>query len=131
MMEMNIAYRGKKKFMVTSRGHQLIVDQPEEQEGTDEGMTPPELFVASLATCMAVYVLNYCRNTGINPNDMIINVNWEKAANPARVGEITVRIKLPKLVDKEKAKAIIKVAEHCMVHNSIINPPKVNISMAE
>jgi putative redox protein len=130
-MEMKIAYKGKKKFVVTTRGHQLLVDQPIEDEGSDEGMTPPEIFVASLASCMGVYVLNYCKNIGINPNDMILSVEWEKATNPARLSYIKVDIKLPKIKAKEKEKAIIKVAEHCLVHNTINSPPQISINLIE
>jgi uncharacterized OsmC-like protein len=130
-MEMKIAYKGKKKFMVTTRGQQLLVDQPIEDEGTDEGMTPPEIFVASLATCMGVYVLNYCKNIGINPNDMILSVEWEKTSNPARIGKIKVDIKLPKIKAKDRQQAIIKVAEHCLVHNTIHNPPEISINLTE
>ena len=128
-MEMKIAYRGGKKFLVACRGHQLIVDQPAEKEGHDEGMTPPEIFVASIATCMGVYVANYCKNVGLNPNDMLISVQWEQATNPARIGSIRVEIKLPKMESREREDAILKVAEHCLVHNSILQPPKVEIQL--
>jgi uncharacterized OsmC-like protein len=58
-MEMKIAYRSGKKFVATCRGKQLIIDQPLENGGTDEGITPPEAFIASVGSCMGVYVLNY------------------------------------------------------------------------
>ncbi len=130
-MDMKVAYKGGKRFMVTTRGQQLLVDQPLEEEGTDKGMTPPEVFVASLATCMGAYVLNYCKNIGINPNDMILSLEWEKASNPARIGSITVDIKLPKIKAKDRQQAIIKVAEHCLVHNTILTPPRITINLTE
>ncbi len=130
-MEMKVAFKGGRKFMVTTRGHQLLVDQPLGEEGTDKGMTPPEVFVASLASCMGVYVLNYCKNVGINPSDMMLSLEWEKATNPARIGSITVDIKLPKIKAKDRQQAIIKVAEHCLVHNTIQNPPEITISLTD
>jgi uncharacterized OsmC-like protein len=130
-MEMKVAYKGGKRFMVTTRGHQLLVDQPLEEDGADKGMTPPEIFVASLATCMGVYILNYCKNIGINPNDMMLSVDWKKASNPARIGSIKVEIKLPKIKAKDRQKAIIKVAEHCLVHNTIQTPPEISVKLIE
>ena len=61
-MELKVAYRSGKKFVVTCRGKQIIIDQPVESGGNDEGMSPPETFIASVGSCMGVYVLNYCKN---------------------------------------------------------------------
>ncbi|MBI5788093.1 MAG: OsmC family protein [Candidatus Schekmanbacteria bacterium] len=128
-MEMKIAYKGSKKFLATCRGHQMIIDLPEDQEGSDAGMTPPETFVASLGSCMGVYILNYCRNVKINPTDMLISVDWEKGANPARISHIKVNVKIPRMTQEDRKEALIKVAEHCLVHNTIHNPPKVEIEL--
>jgi hypothetical protein len=40
-------------YEVSVRGHQVIVDQPTDAGGQDTAPTPTELFVASLATCVA------------------------------------------------------------------------------
>lgn len=130
-MEMKIAYKGQKKFTITNRGHQILVDQLLEEDGTDKGMTPPELFIASLATCMGTYIIKHCNNIGINSSGMLLSVNWEKASNPARIGNIRVDINLPKMEAGDDKKAIIKVAELCLVHNTIQNPPKININLVE
>ena len=37
------------------RGHRITVDQPADAGGTDKAATPTELFVASLAACVAFY----------------------------------------------------------------------------
>ena len=92
-------------------------------------MTPPETFIAALGSCMGVYVLNYCKNVQINTNDMILSVRWEKASNPARISNIEVEICLPKMLSEERRQAIIKVAEHCLVHNTIHIPPKLQVSV--
>ncbi len=73
-MEIIAAFKGKKKFTTTTRGHQLLVDLPIEEGGTDNGMTPPEVFVASLVTSMGIYIVDYCNNIGIKPNGMIFSV---------------------------------------------------------
>ena len=126
---MKVAYRGGKKFLVACRGQQLTVDQPANKEGTDAGMTPPELFIASIATCMGVYVVNYCKNANINANDMTLSISWEQANDPARVSSITVDIDMPKISTHERDNAIVKVAEHCLVHNSITAPPQITINL--
>lgn len=46
------------------RGHRMLVDQPPEAGGEDEAPTPTELFVASLATCVAFYAGRYLTRHG-------------------------------------------------------------------
>jgi uncharacterized OsmC-like protein len=130
-MEMKIAYRSGKKFIATCRGKQLVIDQPLENGGTDEGMTPPEAFIASIGSCMGVYVLNYCRSANINPTDMILSIEWDKTKNPARISKIKVEIKIPKSKMKERSEAILKVANHCLVHQTLLQPPKMEINLVE
>jgi len=124
-LEMKIAYKGGKKFIAISGGRQIIIDLPVEQGGSDG----PETFVAALASCMGVYVLNYCKNVKINTNNMLLSVQWEKASNPARISSIKVEVCLPRMLDKERQEALIKVAEHCLVHNTIHTPPQVEVSL--
>lgn len=130
-MEMKIAYRSGKKFVATCRGKQLIIDQPLESGGTDEGMTPPEAFIASIGSCMGVYVLNYCRNANINPTDMILSIEWTKGKNPARISKIKVEIKMPKGKIESRSEAILKVANHCLVHQTLLQPPEMEINLVE
>lgn len=51
LMELTAEYLGGSKFAAEARGHRIICDQPVENGGADAGMTPPELLLASLATC--------------------------------------------------------------------------------
>ena len=46
------------------RGHRIVVDQPADAGGDDSAPTPVELFVASLATCVAYYAGRYLTQPG-------------------------------------------------------------------
>jgi putative redox protein len=39
------------QFEIKTRTHSIVSDQPAENAGFDEGMTPPELLLASLGAC--------------------------------------------------------------------------------
>ena len=47
-MEVLVEHLGSVQFEITARQHRVVSDQPVEQGGFDEGMTPPELMLASL-----------------------------------------------------------------------------------
>lgn len=52
--------RGGARFDVTSGNHTLVTDQPVKDGGGDAGMSPVELFVGSLASCVAYFAGRYC-----------------------------------------------------------------------
>ena len=51
MLEVVTKHLGAVQFEISARGHRLYCDQPVENGGFDEGMTPPELMLASLGAC--------------------------------------------------------------------------------
>lgn len=131
MEHTEIKYIGGKKFSAVNRAHTIIIDQPKEGGGEDEGPTPPELFVDSLGSCIGVYVLAFCKNTGLDPSGMKIALEWEKASDkPARIKSINAKIELPNAMVGLRAAALLKVAESCLIHETIKLKPEINITLA-
>jgi putative redox protein len=64
-MEIDVYYNRGKQFLATARGHQIVADQPPEEGGSDAGMTPLELFLASLGSCAAYYEAEYLRTRNL------------------------------------------------------------------
>lgn len=58
-MEVTIEHLGAVQFEIKARQHTILSDQPPENFGHDEGMTPPELLLASLGSCAAFYASQY------------------------------------------------------------------------
>lgn len=127
-MSMKVKHLSGLKFSATVRNHEIISDQPV-PAGEDSGPTPPELFVSSLATCIGVYVADYCKRAGLTYEGLTMDVNWEKATNPGRIGKIEIKINLPEKVSAEREKAILRVADHCTVHNTITIKPEIQITL--
>jgi len=92
-------------------------------------MTPPELLLASLGSCIGAYVESYCRQARIPYEDMTINIDWEKAKDPARIGKIRADVKIPSDEAKAKTQAILRAAESCLVHNTFKYPPEIGINV--
>lgn len=55
------------RFGVRIRGHEFEVDQP---DSGDAAPTPTELFVASLASCVAFYAGRLCTRHGVDPTGL-------------------------------------------------------------
>ncbi|HYV61362.1 MAG TPA: OsmC family peroxiredoxin, partial [Bryobacteraceae bacterium] len=59
--EVLVDHLGEVQFEVKARNHTIICDQPLENGGFDEGMTPPEFLLASLGTCAGYYAVRYMK----------------------------------------------------------------------
>ena len=81
-MEVTVEYLGAVQFEVRARNHTIVCDQPEENGGFDEGMTPPELLLASLGTCAGYYAAEYLRTRQLPTAGMRIRATAEKAKSP-------------------------------------------------
>ena len=99
--------------------HSVVVDVPPGMGGADRGPTPPELFIASLGTCVGAFVANYCGQAGIDASDMTVDVAFDKVEDPTRLVNLRVKVNLPKDGCNGRAKALRRVAEHCPVHETI------------
>lgn len=117
-------------FDVASGHHTLATDQPVEDGGSDAGMSPVELFVGSLASCVGYFVARYCARHQIPSEGLTIDVEWSYAEQPHRVGAVEIKLNLPAKLTSEEREKLLKVAHGCTVHQSLTVPPKVEIHIA-
>ena len=86
---MDVRFVTGEAYEVAVRGHRVLVDQPGDAGGDDRAPTPTELFVASLATCVAFYAGRYLTRHGFSRDGLGVSVGFDMAADkPARVGQI-------------------------------------------
>jgi uncharacterized OsmC-like protein len=126
-MALTVAYRGGTKFHISNGKHQIVTDQPLEEGGTGMGMTPVELFVASLAGCVAYFTVRYCQRHGIPTKGLLLDVEWTTAEQPHRVGSVAIRLHVPMELSETQREKLLKVAHGCTVHQTLVVPPTVEI----
>jgi uncharacterized OsmC-like protein len=127
---MRVDHRGGDKFDIVMGDHVVRVDQPEHAHGEDTGPTPTELFIAGLASCVAFYARRYLRRHQLPEEGLAVEVSYRMADKPARVGAIDLRIQAPDGLPPERRDALLAVASHCTVHNSITTPPEITVDYA-
>ena len=129
---MEVEHIERDRFTVRIRGHELVVDQPEDVGGDDVGPTPTELFVAGLASCVAFYAERFLRRHELPDDDLRVEALFDMAAGqPARVASIVVRVFIPVEVPTMLQAALERMVNRCTVHNSLLEPPQVSISLRE
>jgi len=118
-------------YAITARGHAMLTDQAVADGGTDAAATPTELLVASLASCVAFYTGRYLIRHGLDRAGLAVTAEFALAAGrPARVGAVGLQINLPGGVPPQRAGALLAVASHRTVHNTLRQQPDVSIELA-
>ncbi|MHB1172933.1 MAG: OsmC family protein [Lacisediminihabitans sp.] len=128
---LRVEHRGGDRFDVNIRGHVISVDQPVADGGDDTAPTPTELFIASLASCVAFYARRYLARHDLPTEGLVVEATFDTGTRPARVSGIDVRLILPDGVPAERRDPLLAVASHCTVHNTLTTTPKVSITLAE
>jgi putative redox protein len=126
----DVSFLDGEAYEIAVGGHRLTVDQPTEAGGSDTAPTPTELFVASLASCVAFYAGRYLARHGYDRTGLSVSAGYEFASDrPARVGAIRISVKVPTDLPEERRPALAAVASHCTVHNTLQDPPAVDIEL--
>lgn len=119
------------RFAIGVRDHTITVDQPVADGGQDTAPTPTELFVASLASCVGFYARRYLARHRLPTAGLTVTADYTIGGRPARVTDLHVNIQLPDGVPPERRDALLAVASHCTVHNTLADPPAVTVTLAE
>jgi uncharacterized OsmC-like protein len=128
---MRVEHRGGDKFDINVRGHVVRVDQPVRDRGEDTAPTPTELFIASLASCVAFYARRYLARHNLPTDGLAVEATFEMGTRPARVAEIAIRLIVPEGVSADRLDALLAVATHCTVHNTLSSEPEVSITLTD
>ncbi len=131
-MQLTITHEEELRFAahVAAHGseHSLVIDLPIPHGGTNRGMTPPQLFIASLGACIGVYVVDYCETVNVPSQGLKVLMHWEQSDRPKRIARIRAEIVMPEEgIQPERMAAIRRVAEQCLLHNTLKNAPEFTI----
>jgi uncharacterized OsmC-like protein len=128
-MELTVNYLGNFQFEAETRGHKVLCDQPVEDQGDDEAMTPTELFVASLATCSAYYAVYYLKTRNLPKDGLKVKVNAEKASGPARISKFQIKVELPGVSDPHHIEGVRRSVAKCLVKNTLMMAPEFEVEI--
>jgi putative redox protein len=124
-----VTHQGGVRFVAQVRSHRVFVDQPVHSGGDDTGPSPIELLGASLGSCIALYVKQFCLVRGLPYEGMRVEVETVGVANPNRIGRFSARVVLPTEVPGRYAEAIERVARSCPAHNTLAGGADVTVSV--
>ncbi|MEV3858178.1 OsmC family protein [Streptomyces sp. NPDC050095] len=125
-----VTHIANQAYAVFIRDHELTVDQPTEAGGDNDGPTPVELFVTSLASCVAYYAGRFLQRHHVAYDHLRVTADFDMADDrPARVAAVRLGLQLPVELSTARREGLRAVVDHCTVHNSLRRPPEVTIGI--
>jgi putative redox protein len=103
---------------VSSRDHDLIVDEPHESGGQDAGASPQELLAVSLASCTAITMEMYAARKGWDIGHVEVDVEYSAAERgcPTKFELVT---RLPDDLPEDQVERLRVIAAKCPVHRAL------------
>ncbi|RJP29691.1 MAG: OsmC family peroxiredoxin [Candidatus Omnitrophota bacterium] len=95
------------------------------------GMSPPDVLLASVASCVGVYIRKYFESAKAGECNFLVRAEADFAKEPPfRFDEIKIDIELKGLkLDDRRKSALLEFVKNCPVHNTLKCNPKVNINI--
>lgn len=122
-MTSKVIYEGNLRAVAThlQSGTQIETDAPVDNKGKGERFSPTDLVATALASCMCTLMGIAANTHDISINGIVCEVEKIMAANPRRIAEIKVTVKMPNTnsySDKEKL-ILERAAITCPVYMSL------------
>lgn len=106
--------------------HRVVTDQPASGGGDDSAPSPFDLFLVSLATCAGLYAARFLDARGLDRAGLALElVERRDPAEPARVAELELRLKLPEGFPERYREAITRAVDQCAVKRHLDRPPRL------
>ena len=129
MLEVTTKHLGAVQFEINARNHRIYSDQPVENGGFDEGMTPPELMLASLGACAAYYAVDYLKRLKVSTEGVRVRTTAEKVSGPPRLDDIRIELEFPGIVEERHQKGVVDAVHKCLIHNTLLHAPRIRVDL--
>ena len=128
-MEVFVEHLGAVQFEVRARQHTVVCDQPTDSNGYDEGMTPPELMLASLGSCAAYYAVDYLRRNHLPQKGCKVHVTADKVKGPFRLDNFRIDVEVAENLDAGQLQGVEEAVHRCLIHNTLLHSPKIDVGI--
>jgi len=121
--QMKITFPGGLRINANYKGFVIETDQPTYAGGEGSAPSPFDLFLASIGTCSAYYVLAFCKERKISTKNASVILTTERNPHTKRIERISLEINLPTEFPEKYKNAVLKAVDKCTVKKHILNAP--------
>jgi putative redox protein len=107
-------------------GHRLVIDEPEESGGANQGPSPTRTLAATLAACTAITMEMYADRKGWDVGELEVEVEMEYAQSSVP-RSFVVNLRLPKGLSQDQVERLKEIAGKCPVHRALSHETELSI----
>lgn len=114
--------------LITDGHHQIMVDEPFEKGGMDEGLTPRQLLASSLASCTTITLKMYADRKGWDMGTIEVKVNYDHLYDrddPHLISEVKI---IADLDETQRARMAV-IATKCPIHKILHKAVRIETVM--
>ncbi|MDX1583420.1 MAG: OsmC family protein [Thermoanaerobaculia bacterium] len=126
---MTVSFPGGVAVDAEWKGHTIRTDQPEGQGGADDAPSPFDLFLASIATCVGFYVVQFCRARDLDTEGLRIEMKPSRDRDRKLITKLDLEITLPDSFPERYRTAVQRAADQCTVKRHLADPPEIRLSL--
>lgn len=127
MKDITVSFPGGKRVDAHFDGRTVHTDQAVAGGGEGSAAEPFDLFFVSMATCVGIYVLDFCQVRELPTEGLGVRLRAEKDPEKKLYTPIEIAITLPAGFPEKYRNAILNTANLCTVKKHIITPPEFHI----
>jgi len=124
---MRIYFPGGKKVYADYNGFTIKTDQSPAGGGEGSAPEPFSLFLASMGTCVGIYVLGFCQQRNLNTEGLEIRQSLNYDPVKRLVDKVEFEIRLPSDFPEKYLGALKHTAKLCTVKKHLDNPPEFHV----
>jgi putative redox protein len=109
---------GKYSHEIDVRNHRVVLDEPRNEGGDDDGPSPQEMLAASLASCTAVTMEMYAKHKGWDLGPIEVECDYTPAERGCPT-KFNLVLRLPRGLPEEQVKRLKVIAAKCPVHRTL------------
>ena len=121
-------WEGGYRARVSVRDFDILADEPPSSGGGDEGPTPTELFLASLATCFTLAVAHAARKRSITIQQLEVRI----AADYEGLRFAWIRLEVRTDLARGDAERLVERAKtYCFVSRTLLEQPDIEYAVVD
>jgi putative redox protein len=118
--------RSNYKTKIFSNNHFVYADEPKELGGTDDGMAPGGLLLASLGSCTAITIRMYADRKQWPLETIKIDLSICPEEEMGKGAQIDREITFTGNLSEEQRSRLMVIADKCPIHKILSNPIGIN-----
>jgi ribosomal protein S12 methylthiotransferase accessory factor len=130
-MEIQISFPGGKRVDAQLGDLSVATDQPAAAGGSGLVVSPFDLLLASLGTCVGYYVLAFCQARGLPTEGLALALSVHNDPRTHLPARVDIKVVLPAGFPDQHRAGVQRAAQHCKVKKVLEAPPEVVVHLSD